>query len=159
MNNQELIIKLRQFVTELEPVIANWDLFKPSYQYDCYTKYYDKLFDRKCTIDDLYSKSRCSELILLKHSIIYILYSNFSGCIATKDLADAFKLKDHTTILHAIKKIENFIDIKDKECRKCLDLLYECIEHKQLLNSETILYKDIIAACLSKKKKKNKKTI
>jgi hypothetical protein len=134
VKNEKFIASIKAFIEKLEPFIIDWDLY--THRYDILGQ--DRYFDRKCKLEDLFDSNRCAELILLKHSIMYILYSNFKGCIRYKDLALAFNLKNHTTIINAIQNIENYLEIKDPATVSCINGLNLYIAENNLLDAKDL---------------------
>ena len=149
MENEKFIASIKAFITKLEPFIIEWDLY--TYRYDILGQ--DRYFDRKCKLEDLFDRNRCIELILLKHSIMYILYSNFKGCITFKDLALAFNLRNHTTVVNAIQNIQTYLEIKDSATVSCVNSLNLYIAENNLLYTKGPLYINIALAYFEKQKK------
>lgn len=149
MKNEEFITAIKDIVKSLEPFIVEWDLY--TYRYDILGQ--DRYFDRKCKLEDLYSKNRCLELILLKHCIMYILYNNFKGCITFRDLAQVFNLNNHTTVISAIQNIQTYLEIKDASAVSCIDNLSSYISKYGILDKKGILYKNVALAYFEKQKK------
>jgi chromosomal replication initiation ATPase DnaA len=63
------------------------------------------------TIEQLESKSRKAEIVIARNFCFAYFYS--LGNTLTP-IAQAFN-RDHATVIHGIKKIKNFIEIKDEE--------------------------------------------
>lgn len=149
MGNEKFITAIKAVIEKLEPFIIDWDLY--TYRYD--TLGQDRYFDRKCKLQDLFDNNRCVELILLKHSIMYILYSNFKGCVTLQDLALAFNLRNHTTVVNAIQNIQTYLEIKDSDTVNCVNSLNLYIAENNLLDNKGPLYINIALTYFEKNKK------
>jgi chromosomal replication initiation ATPase DnaA len=60
---------------------------------------------------DLKKKSRRPQLVEGRMILAHVLYSNPALGLALADVAELIGLGDHTTIIHLLKKLENFCSV------------------------------------------------
>lgn len=61
-----------------------------------------------------YVKSRKRQYVKTRQISMFLLNEHFKGKVKLKEIGELF-MKDHTTVLHSVKSIQNFLDIKDTE--------------------------------------------
>tara|TARA_B100000519_G_C14258208_1_gene446150 strand:+ start:289 stop:732 length:444 start_codon:yes stop_codon:yes gene_type:complete len=82
------------------------------------------------TIEQLYSKSKKRELVEKRMVLVYVLRKSIG--MTFHNIANALE-KNHATMIHAVKSIENFIKVYP-HIQKMYDMAEEClIDHKQNL--------------------------
>ena len=76
-----------------------------------------------CNLNELKSRCRLKSITLARHVAMYLMKKHTD--LSLVDIGFFFKRKDHSTVIHAIEKIENFKSLDSKFNR---DL--EKIEHE-----------------------------
>ena len=72
-------------------------------------------------------KSRKRQYVKTRQVSMFLLHEHFKGKVNLKEIGELF-MKDHTTVIHSTKSIQNFLDIKDTE------ITNEINELRQLAN-------------------------
>lgn len=81
-----------------------------------YEKHIDKLLhlcciEFNCTLEEIKGKSRKRNIVFARHIAMHILNNYKAGTLNT--IGNLFGGRDHTTVLHACKNINNLISVKD----------------------------------------------
>lgn len=87
-------------------------------------------------IDRMNSRSRLRDVLFARQIGFYILHKYYR--VIYKDIADAYGGRHHSTVLHSVKVIENFISIKDP--KTCNDLNEIFTKVKALTDCDTTVY-------------------
>lgn len=61
-----------------------------------------------------YMKSRKRQYVKTRQVSMFLLSEHFKGKVNLKEIGEMFH-KDHTTVIHSVRSIQNFLDIKDTE--------------------------------------------
>lgn len=77
----------------------------------------EKLF---ISLDDLSGKKRDADIVNKRHAVWYILRKKGFKIV---EIADYFKIGSHSSIIHAVNKITNFIDLNDSKITRIVDQL------------------------------------
>lgn len=75
-----------------------------------------QIINRACmaiglTYKDIKKRSRRPQLVEGRMILAHVLYSNPALGLALADVAELIGLGDHTTIIHLLKKLENFCSV------------------------------------------------
>ena len=62
--------------------------------------------------NQIMAKTRKSEIINIRHVMIYLIYKNFN--LSYREIGQLFGSLDHSTVIHAKDKIEDLLEIGDK---------------------------------------------
>jgi chromosomal replication initiation ATPase DnaA len=73
-----------------------------------------------------YIKSRKRQYVKTRHVSMFLLHEHFKGKVTLKEIGELF-MKDHTTVLHSVKSIQNFLDIKDPEITNEIESLRQLV--------------------------------
>ena len=79
--------------------------------------------------DKVFSRSRNSELVLVRHVIFYLLHKNIH--MSYKGLGRKFGY-DHSTIIHAKDKISDLLEVGDKPCLDVYNKLKVAFTHEKV---------------------------
>lgn len=75
-------------------------------------------------LKDLKKRSRRPQLVEGRMILAHVLYSNPALGLALADVAELIGLGDHTTIIHLLKKLENFCSVYP-EYKQKLEYVHE----------------------------------
>lgn len=78
------------------------------------------------SLNDLRSSSRKPHIVKAKQVCIYFLRTRIRA-LSLKDIAQLLGDKHHTTIIHSIKTITNYLSINDEEITKDVSILRQII--------------------------------
>lgn len=134
-----MIHTIQHLISQFAPVIQDWDVSRRSYFYDEGWRNAVRIFDRKMTVEDVFSKNRNQDIVTMKYCLIWIIKSNFN--IGLKRIAKAFGV-DHTTILHGFRKVNDMIYINDKKYLECLRRLNEY--KPNVFNTDNPIYLELL---------------
>jgi hypothetical protein len=87
------------------------------------------------TVEDMLRRLRDSNRVHARQMGMYILRKHYN--MGLLEIKLAYNV-DHTTVMHAVKQIENYVYIKDK--RTCNDLGILMAKLKSLIDCETNIY-------------------
>lgn len=130
---------IQHMIPQFAPVIQDWDVSRRSYFDDDGWRNSVRIFDRKMTVDDVFSKNRNQDIVTMKYCLIWTIKSNFN--IGLKRIAKAFGV-DHTTILHAFRKVNDMIYIRDDKYLECLRRLNDY--KPNVFNTDNHIYLELL---------------
>jgi len=73
----------------------------------------------KITMGDIKGKTRKKEIALARHIAMYMTHKNLKKTL--EEIGEYFENRDHSTVIHGIKKVQNMI----KEDSKISQIIYE----------------------------------
>ncbi len=84
----------------------------------------------KIPFGKLISVSRVRDIVEVRHVLMYIIFNRYPG-ITLKKIGSYFGGRDHSSVIHAVEKVTNMLEIRDKRIIAIYNLLNEDAEKKE----------------------------
>ena len=84
----------------------------------------------KVPFGKLISVSRVRDYVEVRHVLMYIIFNRYPG-MTLKRIGSYFGDRDHSSVIHAVEKVTNMLEIRDKRIVTIYNLLNEDAEKKE----------------------------
>lgn len=84
----------------------------------------------KIPFGKLISVSRVRDYVEVRHVLMYIIFNRYPG-MTLKKIGSYFGNRDHSSVIHAVDKVTNMLEIRDKRIIAIYNLLNEDAEKKE----------------------------
>lgn len=91
------------------------------------------------SIEDIDSPSRKGEIVSARHAVVYFAYKYFKKKVSLSFIGEKSVGKDHATVLHIMKKVNNLIEVEKRTREEYLQM----DEHLNIKIDLTIVEKNI----------------